>query len=350
MTTQAQTPKLQSASEEITMLCSSTMRAITQDRYGSAEVLRISDVPVPSPGKNEVLVEVQAAGVDRGVWHLMTGKPMLVRLGFGLRRPRQATPGFDVAGTVVAVGSDVSRFAAGDEVFGIGKATFAEYAVAPADKLVHKPTTLTWEQAGAATISGITAHDGLVNKGELSSGQRVLVLGASGGVGSFAVQIASALGAEVVGVASAAKAAFVESLGASVCLDYAAGPLEEIAAPHGAFDLIFDCGGNNSIRSLRNLLTREGTLVITGGEEGGAVTGGFGRGIRAAMVSPFISQELRMFLSKEGREFIEPFAAMLASGAITTAVDRSYPLAEAHRALADLEAGSICGKAAIVTR
>lgn len=324
------------------------MRAIVQQSYGGPETLEVQEVPTPSPGSDQVLLRVHAAGVDRGVWHLMRGEPMLVRLGFGLRRPKVPTPGFDVAGEVVAVGSSVQEFAVGDEVFGIGVSTFAEYAVAKTAKLVLKPVGLDWDAAGAATISGITAVEALRFKGQVSQGDRVLVLGASGGVGAFGVQVAKALGAaEVVGVASAAKRDFVLSLGAGECLDYAVGSIDVVAAGHAPFDMIFDLGGNNPTRMLRSLLTDDGTLVIAGGEGGGAVTGGFGRGIRAAMLSPFVSHRMPFFLSAEKREFIEPLRDLLADGSVVVPVAGTYSLDQASAALADLERGAISGKAVL---
>lgn len=321
-----------------------TMRAIVQHRYGGPDTLELADCPTPQPGAGEVLVQVEAAGVDRGVWHLMAGLPLLVRPAFGLRRPRTETPGFDVAGTVVAIGDGVDAFGVGDEVMGVGASTFATYAVAPVEKLVPKPPTLTWAEAAGATISGITALEALDALAEVASGDSVLVLGASGGVGSFAVQIAVARGAEVVGVASAAKADFVRSLGAGVVLDYRAGSIAELADPHGPFDSIIDCGGLNSISSLRSLLTDTGTLVIVGGEGGGRVTGGFGRSILAGLISSFVDQNMPFLISKEEPQFIEGLQRLLASGEVKTPVWKTYPLADASTALADLEAGRVEGK------
>ena len=241
-----------------------TMSAVVIDAYGGPEQLHLKTVPTPKPGEDEVLIDVEAAGVDRGVWHLMTGLPLLVRLGFGFARPKVPTPGFDVAGTVVAIGPEATKFKVGDEVYGIGTKTFAEYAVAPESKLIAKPTSMTWEEAGGATVSGITAFEALSSVAEVEAGQRVLVLGAAGGVGSFATQIAHHAGAEVVGVASAAKADFVRSLGAQACLDYRADNIVDLASPHGPFDVILNAGSLNKISALRSLLTPQGTLVLIG--------------------------------------------------------------------------------------
>jgi NADPH:quinone reductase-like Zn-dependent oxidoreductase len=197
------------------------MQAVVQDRYGAVDVLRHERIALPDPGDQEVLVRVRAAGLDRGTWHLMTGKPYLMRIaGIGFRGPKDRVPGRDLAGTVSAVGSGVTGFAVGDGVYGVGRGSFAEYAVARADKLARKPVSLSFEQAAVVPISGATALQALTDHGRLEPGQRVLVIGASGGVGSYAVQIAKALGAEVTGVARTAKLDLVRSFGADHVLDY----------------------------------------------------------------------------------------------------------------------------------
>jgi len=272
------------------------MTAVVQTAYGGSEVLGIGEVPVPTPGKREVLVRVAAAGLDRGVWHLMTGRPLLMRPFVGLRRPRRRVPGLDLAGTVVAVGADVTDFAAGDEVFGAGRGSFAPYAVAPAGKLAPKPASLSFAQAAAVPVSGLAALQGLHDVGRVAAGQRVLITGASGGVGSFAVRIAAAAGAEVTGVCSAAKADLVRALGATRTIDYAA---HDFADGRDRYDLILDLAGNTSLRRLRRVLTPRGTLVIAGGEGGGAITGGIGRQLRALLLSPFTRQRLTMLVSTE---------------------------------------------------
>ena len=265
-----------------------TMNAVVQRSYGSAATLQHETVAVPQAAADEVLIEVHAAGVDRGVWHLMTGLPYVVRLvGYGLTKPKQPVPGLDVSGRVVAVGSDVTRFDVGDEVFGIASGTYAEYAVAKEKKLSLKPENLSFEHAAVAAISGITALQALVDVGDLQPGQKVLVIGASGGVGSYATQLAKALGAEVTGVASAAKANLVRTLGADHVIDYRE---TDYLDGTSRYDLIIDTGGRNPLRKLRRALTSGGTLVIAGGEGGGKLTGGSGRQIRAKLLSPFVSQ------------------------------------------------------------
>ncbi len=323
-----------------------SISAVVQNGYGPPSTLSTEQLQTPQPAAGEVLIRVEAAGMDRGVWHLVAGLPKIVRLE-RLTGPFPRTPGFDVAGTVVATGPGDSRFTVGDEVYGIGKGTFAEYAVAPEGKLIGKPRSMSWEEAGAATISGLTAFEAVHVKGEVQAGQQVLVLGASGGVGSFAVQMCAAVGATVVGVASAAKTDLVRSLGATESLDYRAGPLAKITAGHGPFDLIVDLGGNHPTKLLRSLLTDRGKLVLVGGEGGGEITGGFGRGIRAAMLSPFVSHSLLMVLSTEKPELIAQFGALMATGDITTSVGHTYGLLDAVAALEDLEAGLICGKAVL---
>src|SRR3954470_22809840 len=247
------------------------MRAIIQTEYGSADVLRVAEVARPVIGAGEVLVQVRAAGLDRGTWHLMAGLPYAARLVAGLRAPKNPVPGLDAAGVVVAIGSEVKRFQPGDEVFGVSKGSFAEFAAAREDKVARKPSNLNFEQAAAVPVSGMTALRGLTDVGHLQPGQKVLIIGASGGVGSYAVQIAKALGAEVTGVCSTSKLDLVRSIGADHVIDY---ETEDFAARDGAYDLILDVGGNASLARLRRALAPDGTLVIAGGEEGGRWLGG----------------------------------------------------------------------------
>lgn len=322
------------------------MRAVTQDRYGSAEVLDLSTVERPDVSPDEVLVEVVAAGVDRGVWHLMTGRPYLIRLlGYGFTKPKTKIPGFDVSGRVVAVGAEVERFGVGDEVFGIAQGAYAEFAAAREEKLAHKPTTVSFEKAAVAAISGITALQALTDVGGLEAGQRVLVIGASGGVGSYAVQIAKAMGATVTGVASASKADMVRDSGADNVLDYST---DDYLDGSVRYDLIVDIGGLNPLMRLRNALTKTGTLVIVGGEGGGSVTGGIGRQIRAKLLSAFVSQRLTFFISAEHYSHIEELAALMDEGQIESSVGMRYPLDEVPQAIADLEAGKARGKSVII--
>ena len=321
------------------------MRAIVQDAYGSTDVLRLAEIDKPDIAANEVLVKVRAAGLDRGTWHLLTGRPYLMRLiGFGFRRPKNPVPGLDVAGVVVAVGAEVTRFQVGDEVFGIARGSFAEYAAAREDKLAHKPTNLSFEQAAVVPISASTALQGLRDAGRVEAGQKVLVIGASGGVGTYAVQLAKAFGAEVTGVCSTAKVDLVRSLGADRVIDYTR---EDFADGVEHHDLILDIGGNSSLSRLRRALTPTGTLVIVGGEEGGKLTGGFGRSLRAPVLSRFVGQRLTMLASKEHHTYLDALRPLIEAGQVTPAVDKTYPLAEVPDAMRHLEAGHARGKIAI---
>ena len=320
-----------------------TMRAVVQDRYGSADVLRVDRVTVPVIGDDQVLVRVAAAGVDRGTWHLMTGRPYLIRLAMGLRRPRNPVLGRDLAGTVVAVGAVVTRFAVGDAVFGVGSGTFAEYAVAKESKLAHAPRTLTPDQAAVVPISGLTAIQA-VDKARLAGGSTVLVLGASGGVGSYAVQLAKGRGAEVTGVCSTAKVDLVRSLGADHVIAYDSE--DPMAAGH-RYDAIIDIGGNTRLGSLRRALASRGTLVIVGGEGGDALTGGLDRQLRARLLSIFSGQTLTAILNRENHVDLERLAALVDEGAVKPALEAVHPLEEAPSALRAIEQGRVRGKLAI---
>ena len=321
-----------------------TMEAIVQNGYGTPKVLRRGRIARPVIAANEVLVHVHAAGMDRGTWHLMTGRPYLLRvLGFGFRGPKNPVPGIDVAGTVAAVGSAVSRFAVGDEVFGMSRGSFAEYAAAPEDKLAHKPANLSFGQAAVVPISAGTALQAL-DAGRVQRGNKVLILGASGGVGTYAVQLAKSRGAEVTGVCSAGKADLVRSLGADHVLDYAR---DDFADGTRRYDLILDVGGNPPLSRLRRALTPAGTAVIVGGEEGGKWTGGFGRSLRAPLLSLFVRQRLTMLASKERASDLDRLTALIEAGEVMPSVDRTYTLDEVPDAMRHLEAGDVRGKIAI---
>jgi NADPH:quinone reductase-like Zn-dependent oxidoreductase len=320
------------------------MKAITQDTYGSTDVLEFMDVEAPKIGESDVLVEVKAAGVEIGTWHLMAGKPYLLRImGFGLRRPKVLVRGRDVAGVVEAVGTDVTRFEPGDEVFGTANGSFAEYASAPQERLALKPANLTFEQAAVVPISGGTALQGL-RKGNVQPGQKVLVVGASGGVGSFAVQIATALGAVVTGVSRTANMDFVLSLGAVDVIDYTH---QDFADGTRHWDLIIDTGGRRSLSDLRRALTPEGTLVIIGGEGGGNWFGGFDRNLRSGLASVFVSQRLTMLASKERGEDFDALRELIEAGKVTPVIDRTYPLIEAPEAIRYVAGGHARGKVVI---
>jgi NADPH:quinone reductase-like Zn-dependent oxidoreductase len=321
------------------------MRAIVQTEYGSADVLRVAETDRPAIDADEVLVRVHAAGLDRGTWHVMAGQPYLIRvMGYGLRAPKNRVPGLDVAGTVMAVGADVTRFAIGDEVFGVSRGSFAEYACAREDKLARKPANLTFDQAAVVAISGLTALQGLCDVGRLQAGQHVLIIGASGGVGTYAVQIAKASGAQVTGVCSTAKLELVRSLGADHVIDYT---MDDFSSAPERYDLILDIGGNSPLARLRRALTATGTLVIVGGENGGRWTGGFGRQLRAAALSPFVRQRLVMKTPKEHHADLERLARLIEAGEVTPIIDKTYPLHEAPDAMRHLQAGRARGKLVI---
>jgi NADPH:quinone reductase-like Zn-dependent oxidoreductase len=321
-----------------------TMRAIVQDTYGSAAVLRLARIAAPKIADNEVLIRVHAAGLDRGTWHLMTGRPYLLRLVFGIRRPRNPVPGRDVAGTVVAVGSAVTRFAVGDEVLGIGPGSFAEYAAARQDKLARKPANLTFEQAAVVPVSATVALQAL-DVGRVQHDQHVLVTGASGGVGSYAVQLAKAFGAQVTGVCGTAKLDLVRSLGADHVIDYTR---DDFADGAHRYDLILDIAGNPALSRLRRALTPTGTVVIVGGEEGGNWTGGMiERQLLALTLSRFVRQRLTNVLGKERGSDIERVTELIEAGKVTPSLDRTYSLDQVPQAMRHLDAGKVRGKVAI---
>ena len=324
---------------------SDRMKAIVRDTYGSADVLELRDVDLPEIADDEVLVRVHAAGVDRGVWHVMTGLPYPIRLaGYGLRAPKNPVLGADVAGVVEAVGSDVTRFEPGDEVFGIGKGTFAEYARAPEGKLAPKPATLSFEQAAVVAISGSTALQGLRDRGQVQRGQKVLIIGASGGVGTYAVQIAKAFGADVTAVCSTPKVDMVRSLGADHVIDYTR---DDFADGQQRYDVILDIGGNASLSRLRRALAPKGTLVIAGGETDGRWLGGSDRQIRALVLSRFVGQKLTTFVASENHEDLIVLKELIEAGKVTPVIDRTYPLGDAADAIRYLQQGHARGKVVI---
>ena len=319
------------------------MRAIVQKEYGTADVLRVAEIERPSIGADEVLVKVRAAGLDRGTWHLMAGMPYAARLAVGLRAPKNPVPGLDVAGVVVAVGSEITRFQPGDEVFGISKGSFAEFAAARESKLARKPSNLSFEQAAAVPVSGMTALRGLSDVGHLQAGQKVLIVGASGGVGSYAVQIAKALGAEVTGVCSTSKLDLVRSIGADHVIDYTQ---EDFAKGDKRYDLILDIGGNSPLSRLRRALAPRGTLVIVGGEGRGSWIG-MDRQVRALALSPFVGQRLTMLGPKEHYIVLERLTELIEDAKLVPAIEQTYPLSEMPNAMRHLQAGGVRGKLVI---
>ena len=321
------------------------MKAIVQERYGSPEVLELKDLDTPVAGPGEVLVRVHAAGVDAGVWHLMAGRPYLVRvLGFGLRRPKVPVRGTDVAGHVEAVGDDVTRLRPGDEVFGSSDGTFAEYACAREDRFARKPANLTFEQAAAIPASALTALQAVRDVGRVEPGQSALVIGAAGGVGTFAVQIAKAFGAEVTGVCSTAKTDLVRSIGADHVIDYTR---EDLGDGRQRYDVIIDTAGNRPLSRLRRVLAPRGTLVIVGGEGGGRWLGGSDRQLRALALSPFVRQRLRSFIAKENIDDLDALRDLIEAGRVTPVIDRTYPLSGAPDAIRYLHEGRARGKVVI---
>ena len=321
------------------------MKAIVQDMYGSPDVLELREIDKPVVGGDEVLVRVHAAGVDQGVWHLTAGLPYLVRVaGVGLRAPKNPVRGVDVAGRVEAVGENVTRFGPGDEVFGTCRGSFAEYACAGADRLVPKPANLTFEQAAAVPVSGCTALQAVRDRGKVRPDQRVLIIGAGGGVGTFAVQLAKAFGAEVTGVCSTTKVELVRSIGADRVIDYTR---EDFADGRNRFDVILDIAGNRSLSHLRRALAPEGTLVIVGGEGGGRWLGGVDRTLRALMLSPFARQKLGTWIATQPKEDLEALRELLEAGKVTPVVDRTFPLTEVPEAIRYLRDGRARGKVVI---
>ncbi|WP_434449821.1 NAD(P)-dependent alcohol dehydrogenase [Lentzea sp. E54] len=312
------------------------MKAVVQRRYGSAV---FGDLDVPVPGKGQVLLEVRSAGVDMGTWHLLAGRPYLVRfIGFGVRGPKSPVPGRDVSGVVKEIGPGVTGFAPGDEVFGTCDGAFAEYAVAPVSQLARKPAGISFAEAAALPISGGTALQGLR---EVQAGQRVLVLGAGGGVGSYGVQIAKALGAHVTGVCSTRKAELVRSLGADEVVDYTAADFT------GTYDLILDCGGGRPLSRLRRALTPRGTLVLVGAETGGTLTGGFERMLFAAALNLFVSHKLAPLMSAERADVFDELRVLVEAGKVKPPVEREFPLSEALDAIDHVYSRRSLGKVVV---
>jgi NADPH:quinone reductase-like Zn-dependent oxidoreductase len=321
------------------------VKAILQERYGPPDVLELRDVELPPVGDDDVLVRVHAAGLDQGVWHLTAGLPYLVRImGYGLRAPKAKIPGQDVAGRIEAIGGNVTGFQPGEEVFGTCAGAFAEYALARPDRLAPRPANLALEHAAALPVSGYTALQGVRDQGKVRAGQHVLVIGAGGGVGSFAVQIAKVFDAEVTGVCSTSKADLVRSLGADHVIDYTR---EDFGDGPTRYDLILDTAGNRSLPHLRRALTREGTLVIIGGEGGGRWLGGFDRQLRSMAVSPFVRQSLRVFVAKDREEDLRLLKELVEEGKVAPAVDRTFPLSEVQEAIRYLREGRASGKVVI---
>ena len=312
------------------------MKAIVQDRYGSPDVLELREVDKPAVADHEVLVRVHAAAVNARDWHLMRGDPYLARLVLGVRRPKTKIRGTDFAGRVEAVGKDVTRFRPGDEVFGEADGAFAEYVSASDDVLEPKPANLTFEQAAVVPLAGNTALMGLRDLGRVQPGQKVLVNGASGGVGTFAVQIAKSFGAEVTGVCSTRNMDLVRSIGADHVIDYT---WEDFTRSGRQYDVVLDLVGNRSLAECRRALTLAGTLVLSGGgtSEGGSLVGPMGLILRGQALSRFVRHRLLVLTATPSRENLAALRELAESGEITPVIDRTYPLSEVPEAIRYLE-------------
>jgi len=321
-----------------------TMTAATHRTYGGPEVVAVEVLPIPTPGPGEVLVQVAAAGVDRATLHLLTGLPYLARVAFGVRRPRQPVMGQQVAGRVVAKGDGEMPLAVGDRVFGIASGSFAQFAVAKAAEVAPTPAAVSDVAAATVGISGMTALDAVVVHGQVQAGQRVLVLGGSGAVGSYAVQLAAHLGAEVTAVCSGPKLTFVRDLGARTAVDYQGASMSDMGGP---FDVIIDIAGNRSVSRLRSALTPEGALIIVGGEQGGALLGGIQRNLVATAVSPFTRQRLAGLFSRTTAVGCVQLGSLIAQGAVRPAIDRQVGLEDAATALTAMQRGELRGQAVV---
>jgi NADPH:quinone reductase-like Zn-dependent oxidoreductase len=317
------------------------MQAIVQDNYGSHDALRLGDVDKPGIAEDEVLVRVHAASIHVGDWILMTGSPFVMRLATGLRKPKNRVPGTDVAGTVEKVGSAVTNLRPGDEVFGWGSGAFAEYMHAPASQLIKKPANLTFEQASAVGVSASTALQLLRDDGKVKPGQKVLINGASGGVGTFAVQIAKALGAEVTGVTSTKNVEMVRSIGADHVIDYTR---EDFTAGGPRYDLILDNVGNHSMARARRALAPTGTLISNGG---GHADGKLGRTVRAMLASMVVRQQASPSVKSTNHDDLIALKVLIEAGQVTPVIDRTYPLNETPAAIGHVAAGHARGTVVI---
>jgi len=321
------------------------MKAIVYHEYGSPDVLELEEIDRPVVKDDEVLVRVRASSANPADWHFMRGVPYVMRPQSGLRKPKNAFLGRDIAGEVEAVGKDVTGFRPGDGVFAnVGSGGFAEYASVPEDFLVQKPVNLTFEQAAAVPLAALTALQGLRDAGHLQPEQKVLIVGASGGVGTFAVQIAKSLGADVTGVCSTRNVELVRSLGADHVIDYTQGDFTQSGQK---YDLIFQLAGTSSPSDLRRSLTSEGTLVLSSGDSDGRWIGPVDRLVKAVVLSPFVSQKLGSFLAKENKEDLQFLKELIEAGDVTPVIDRTYVLSETPEAIRYLEEGHARGKVVI---
>jgi len=322
------------------------MKAAIYTRYGSPDVVQIKDVEKPVPNDNEVLIRVRAASVNPYDWHFMRGMPYFVRMLAGIRKPKDTRLGADVAGQVEAIGKNVTQFKSGDEVFGTSRGAFAEYARTTEKTSVMKPTNVTFEQAASAPIAALTALQSLRDKGHIQPGQKVLINGAAGGVGTFAVQIAKSFGADVTGVCSTRNVEMVRSIGANHVVDYTQ---EDFTKGGRSYDIILDAVGNHSLSACRRVLNPKGILVMAGGTAGRWMIGPLTRGIRAGVVSRFVSQNMVGILAKPNQRDLTILGELMATGKVTPVIDRRYSLSEVPEAIRYLEAGHARGKVLITS-
>jgi NADPH:quinone reductase-like Zn-dependent oxidoreductase len=321
------------------------VKAVVQDRFGPPDVLRLADTGLPEAGADDVLVRVRAAALNPADWHILRGDPLVARLmGVGLTRPKARVAGIDAAGVVEAAGVNVRGLRTGDEVLGFCRGAFAEYACAAADLVVPKPASLTFEQAAAVPVAATTALRGIREVGEVTAGQRVLVIGASGGVGTYAVQIAAALGAEVTGVCSTRNVELVRSIGAAHVIDYTT---DDFTSGPARYDVILDNVSSLPLSRLRGALTPKGTLVLNGGGSPGHVFGPVAGIVRAAVANAFVSQRLRPLPSRQNREELLAVTGLIEDGKLTPVVDRAYPLPDTAEGLRHVEQGHARGKAVV---
>ena len=321
------------------------MKAIVYHEYGSPDVLELQEVDKPVVEGDEVLVRVRAASANPADWHFMRGVPYVMRPQSGLRKPKKSLVGHDVAGQVEAVGNDVMGFRPGDEVFAdVGAGGFAEYASVSEGVLVLKPANLTFEQAAAVPLAGLTALQGLRDAGQIRPGQKVLIIGASGGVGTFAVQIAKSFGTEVTAVCSTRNMELVRSLGADAVIDYTQ---KDFTQSGQKYDLIFQLAGTSSPSHCRRVLTSKGTLVLSSGESDGRWIGPVDRLVKAVVLSPFVSQKLGSFLAKPNKDDLQFLKELIEAGKLMPVIDRTYPLSEVPEAIRYLEEGHARGKVVI---
>jgi NADPH:quinone reductase-like Zn-dependent oxidoreductase len=325
------------------------MKAIVQERFGPPDVLRLVDTDLPEVGVDDVLVRIHAAALNPYDWHMLRGDPRIARLmgAVGLRRPKARVAGVDGAGRVEAVGVNVRGLRPGDEVLGIFRGAFAEYALAGADMVVPKPASLTFEEAAAVPMAAATALRGIRDVGGVRAGHRVLVNGAAGGVGTFAVQIAVALGAEVTGVCSTRNVELVRSLGAAHVVDYTT---DDFTDGRAHYDVILDNVGNRPLSRLRRALTPEGILVLNAGGSPGRVVGAVGSMLRAVVVNGFVRQRLRILPTRQDREDLLTLTGLIEAGKLTPVLDKTYPLADTAEGLRRVEAGHARGKVVVTVK